>query len=161
MEKPKDSQLLFNKFARLLTLLVYLFFIVATLFLVIGFFLRLFEANPDTPFVKFVYHFAALYLQPIRGIFPGHKFSDRSYFSGAAFFAIIMYGIGALVVNSLIMWITVKQTKHQQEFVNLQHQHELYQQADLEYAKPTHPPSTRSSTASNNIRRNPPRPKIS
>jgi uncharacterized protein YggT (Ycf19 family) len=111
MEKPKDSKLLYIKFAKLLTLLIYLFFIVATLFLIIGFFLLLFGANPDTPFVKFVYHFAALFLQPFRGIFPGHQISDRSYFSGAALFAITMYGIGALGLNSLITYITLKPTK--------------------------------------------------
>jgi uncharacterized protein YggT (Ycf19 family) len=152
--------LLYIKFAKLLTLLIYLFFIVATLFLIIGFFLLLFGANPDTPFVKFVYHFAALFLQPFRGIFPGHQISDRSYFSGAALFAITMYGIGALGLNSLITYITLKQTKHQQELDKIQQQNDFDQEADLDYAKPTPVPTTRTSNT-NNIRRNPPRPKIS
>jgi uncharacterized protein YggT (Ycf19 family) len=161
MDKPKDSKLLFIKFARLLTLLVYLFFIVATVFLVIGFFLLLFGANPATPFVRFVYHFAELFLQPFRGIFPGHQISDRSYFSGAAFFAIIMYGIGAIALNSLITYITMKQTQHQQELIKLQREQQWADQESAEPARPTSSTAPRQSSASSNIRRNPPRPKIS
>ncbi|HEY4963275.1 MAG TPA: hypothetical protein VIH90_01080 [Candidatus Saccharimonadales bacterium] len=159
MDKPKDSKLLFIKFARLLTVLVYLFFIIATVFLVIGFFLLLFGANPNTPFVKFVYHFAALFLQPFRGIFPGHQISDRSYFSGAAFFAIIMYGIGALALNSLITFVTMKQTQHQQELLKIQREQEWNEQEAAQLKKPA--TTTSQSADTNNIRRNPPRPKIS
>ncbi|HUA13249.1 MAG TPA: hypothetical protein VL989_01990 [Candidatus Sulfotelmatobacter sp.] len=114
MEKATDSKVFFIKFAKLIAYLAYLYFLVATVFLVIGFFLLLFGANQNVGFVKFVYHFAAVFLQPFRGIFPTHQLTDRSYFSASALFAIIMYGIGAVLINSLVTWLSYRQAKYQE-----------------------------------------------
>jgi uncharacterized protein YggT (Ycf19 family) len=124
MEKPSDSKLMFIKFAKVLTYLVYAYAIIAIVFLVLGFVLLLFGANQATPFVKFVYNIAAEFLQPFRDIFPGKPISDRGYFSAAGLFAIIIYSITAMAIHSLITFISLKQVKHQKELDELNGQNE-------------------------------------
>jgi uncharacterized protein YggT (Ycf19 family) len=122
MAKPTDTKLGFIKFARIMTYLVYAFFIIATVFLTLGFLLLLFGANPNTSFVRFVYHFAAEFLTPFRGIFPTHQISDRGYFSAAGLFAIIFYGIAAMAIHALINYITLKEVSHQNDLIaEIQH----------------------------------------
>lgn len=120
MEKPSDGKLGFIKFARVLTYLVYAYAIIATVFLLFGFFLLLFGANQNTPFVNFVYNISAHFLKPFRGIFPGQTVSDTGYFDSAALFAIIFYGIFAMAIHSLIQYITLKMVKHQRELIEIQ-----------------------------------------
>jgi uncharacterized protein YggT (Ycf19 family) len=115
MDQAHDSKLTFLKIARVLTWLVYGYAVLAAVFLMLGFVLLLFGANADAGFVQFVYHISARFLQPFREIFPGQQIGDRGYFSAAALFAIIMYGIAAALLHSLITFITLKQAKHQAE----------------------------------------------
>ena len=149
MAKPTDSKLNVIKFARVITYLVYAYFLIATVFLILGFFLLLFGANPDTSFVKFVYHFAAEFLAPFRGIFPTHQISDRSYFSAAGLFAIIMYGIGAMAIHALINYITLKEVAHQNELQDAVKRRDEYQtnasyaNRRLQAAKSPRPTNTR------------------
>lgn len=158
MEKPKDTKLMFIKFAKVITILVYTYFIVASVFLIVGFFLLLFGANPNTPFVKFVYHFASLFLQPFREIFPGHQISDRSYFSGAALFAIIMYGIGALAIHSLITYVTYKQASYQAKLIKLQEAKTITDEDDEGYESSDYP-RKRQPIPEVNYRRPAPKPR--
>ncbi len=120
MKKPSDGKLNFIKFARILTYLVYAYLIIAVVFLLLGFLLLLFGANPNASFAHFVYNIASEFLQPFRDIFPIHQISDRSYFSAAGLFAIIVYGIAAIAIHSLITYITLKQTKHQTELIEIE-----------------------------------------
>lgn len=122
MDKPKDGKLTFIKVARVLTYLVYAYAIIATVFLVLGFFLLLLGASTSSSFVQFVYHIAARFLEPFRGIFPGHQLSDRSYFSAAGLFAIIIYGLAAMAIHAFINYLTYKEVKHQTELQELQTQ---------------------------------------
>lgn len=110
-----DTTLLFIKGARALTYIVYGYALVAASFLSVGFFLLLFSANQSTPFVKFVYDTAAIFLTPFRGIFPVRSVSDTGYFSASALFAIIMYLLLALGMNALINYVTMKMVKYQNE----------------------------------------------
>lgn len=135
MDKPSDSTLTFIKIAKVLTILVYAYVIIAAVFLILGFILLLFGANQAAGFVHFVYDIAAQFLKPFREIFPGQPIGDRGYFSAAGLFAIIMYGIAAAALHSLLTFITLKQTKHVAELRALQ-------------ARAAAPPSSRSSTAS-------------
>ena len=120
MEKPTDSKLTFIKATRALTYLVYAFALIAIVFLVIGFVLLLFGANPDTAFTRFVYNIAAEFLQPFRGIFPAHQIGDSAYFSASALFAIIMYTFFAVALHALINFITLKEVKHEEELEEIQ-----------------------------------------
>lgn len=115
MEKPSDSKLVFIKISKVISYIIYTYVIIACIFLGFGFFLLLFGANPSTPFVEFVYRGASDFLQPFRGIFPTHQFGDSGYFSPAILFAIIVYLMFALAVNSLIAFINNKLYKHQAE----------------------------------------------
>ncbi len=120
MDKPKDGKLTFIKVARMITYLAYAYAIIATVFLVLGFVLLLFGANSSTGFVSFVYNIAAQFLKPFREIFPGQSIGNRSYFSAAGLFAIIMYGIAAAAIHSLISYLTVKEAQHQEELEEIQ-----------------------------------------
>ncbi len=114
-----DTKLLFLKTARALTYIVYAFMLVAVVFLSVGFFLLLFGANPNVGFTQFVYKVAAEFLQPFRGIFPAHQVGETGYFSTSALFAIIIYILLALGINSLITYITAKMLLHQKELEKL------------------------------------------
>lgn len=120
MEKPTDSKLTFIKVARAITYLAYAYAIIATVFLVLGFVLLLFGASTASGFVNFVYNIAAQFLKPFREIFPGQQIGSSSYFSAAGLFAIIMYGIGAAVIHSLISYLTLKEAQHQEELEEVQ-----------------------------------------
>jgi hypothetical protein len=106
--KPIDNQTFFSRFARGVTYFAYGFSICACLFLLIGFVLLLFGANPTTPFVKFVYHGASIFLQPFREIFPTHQLGPNSYFDGAALFASLMYILFAMGFHALIAFLNNK-----------------------------------------------------
>lgn len=120
MEKPNDAKLVFIKFTRAITYVVYAVTVTAVVFLTFGFFLLLFGANTDTPFVQFVYKGAYEFLQPFRGIFPSHPVGETGYFNSAALFAIIFYLVFAAGVNALISYINVKMYKHESELEGMQ-----------------------------------------
>lgn len=113
--ETKDSKVMFYKGSRALVYFVYAYAIVACSFLGLGFFLLLFGANSTTPFVNFVYETAQVFLAPFRGIFPLRKISDTGYFSPSALFAIMMYLLLALGMNTLINYLTIKMLRYQDE----------------------------------------------
>lgn len=115
MQKPSDSTLVFIKFTRAIVYIVYAFTIIAVVSLTFGFFLLLFGANLNTPFVQFVYNIANEFMAPFRGIFNTHAVGQTGYFSASALFAIIVYLVFAAAVSSLISYLSVKMVKHQTE----------------------------------------------
>ncbi len=118
-QKNSDSKSLFLKVSKALTYVVYGYMILAVVFLSLGFILLLFGANQSVPFTEFVYKVAAEFLQPFRGIFPVREVGETGYFSASALFAIVVYMLLALSVNSLITYITSKMIKHQAELDRL------------------------------------------
>ena len=116
-QQPSDGSLSFIKVARARTYLVYFFAVTAIVFLAIGFVLLLFGANTETAFVRFVYHIAAEFLQPFRGIFPPKQITDTSYFSASGLFAIVMYSFFATAIHGLINYITVKEVEHENQLL--------------------------------------------
>lgn len=115
MDKPTDSKLVFIKFGRGISYLVYAFTLVACIFLGLAFFLLIFGANIDTPFVQVIYNGASDFMQPFREIFPVKQFGSNSYFSPGILFAIIIYLLIAAGVNAFIAFITNKMYLHQAE----------------------------------------------
>lgn len=118
-QKNSDSKTLFLKTSKVLTYIVYAYMVLAVVFLSLGFILLLFGANQTVPFTEFVYKVAAEFLQPFRGIFPLKEIGETGYFSASALFAIVVYMLLALAVNTLITYITSKMIKHQQELDRL------------------------------------------
>ena len=96
--------------------LMYAWVTVGVIFLGLGVFLLLFSANPDTPFVQFVYKVSSDYLDPFRAIFPAHPVGETGYFSVAGVFAIFVYLILMWLISSLISYVQDKidESKHKQ-----------------------------------------------
>ena len=94
--------------ARLLTYLVYAFVLLALTILAFGFFLLLFGANPDAPFAEWIYRSLARVMAPFRGIFEPVKIDGDSVLDTSVMFAMIVYGIVALALRSLIDWLTYR-----------------------------------------------------
>jgi uncharacterized protein YggT (Ycf19 family) len=96
------------KFAKVLSWLVYAYFVLAVIILVLEFFLLLFNASPDASFTEWVYRSADRVLEPFRGIFPSHTVDNGSVIDFAVLFAIIMYGILAMVLNAVVAFFDRK-----------------------------------------------------
>jgi uncharacterized protein YggT (Ycf19 family) len=95
-----------GRFARAVTYLVYAFVLVALVILVFGFFLLLFGANPHAPFAEWVYRGLTRVMAPFRGLFEPEPLDGRSVLDASILFAMIVYGLAALLLHSLIEWIT-------------------------------------------------------
>ncbi|MBI2797938.1 YggT family protein [Candidatus Saccharibacteria bacterium] len=72
--------------------------------IVLGFriFFLLFNANANTPFVRFIYNTSNDFLAPFRGIFLPHDSVTGGYLDVSALFALIVYAIIAVLIQSLM-----------------------------------------------------------
>jgi uncharacterized protein YggT (Ycf19 family) len=95
-----------GRLARVVTYLVYAFVLVALVILLFGFFLLLFGANPDAPFAEWVYRSLTRVMAPFRGLFEPVPLDGRSVLDASILFAMIVYGLAALLLHTLIEWIT-------------------------------------------------------
>ncbi len=103
-----DSRITGLRFAKVLVWLVYLFFVIALVILTAAFFLLLFNASTDAEFTRWVYRNADRVLEPFRGIFPSVQRDNGSVIDFAILFAIIMYGIFAMLVHGVVDWLDAK-----------------------------------------------------
>ena len=90
---------------RALVYLVYFFVTVALIVLTFGFFLLLFGANPDAQFAEWVYRSLDRVMAPFRGLFEPIQLDGNSVLDVSVLFAMIVYGIVALALRSLIDWL--------------------------------------------------------
>jgi len=93
---------------RALVYLVYFFVTVALIVLTFGFFLLLFGANPDAQFAEWVYRSLDRVMAPFRGLFEPIQLNGKSVLDVSVLFAMIVYGIVALALRSLIDWLTFR-----------------------------------------------------
>ncbi|TFH19324.1 MAG: hypothetical protein E4H05_04755 [Acidimicrobiales bacterium] len=96
---------------RALSYLVYFYLIVVEIVLFIGFFLLLFGANPSAGFTQWAYRNLDRVMAPFRGIFTpiqlGTTTADvQATFDTSVLFAMIIYGIVALIFSALIGWLS-------------------------------------------------------
>ncbi|MEL7207845.1 MAG: YggT family protein [Actinomycetota bacterium] len=96
------------KFAKVLVWLVYAYFVIAIIILVLEFFLLLFNASTDASFTQWVYRNGDRVMEPFRGIFPAETAGNGSVIDFGVLFAIIMYGIVAMLLHGAISWIDRK-----------------------------------------------------
>lgn len=94
--------------SRILTYVIYGVVLFGIILLSFRIFLLAFSANPDTPFVEFIYNTSSDFLQPFRGIFPPRPVGETGYLDVTALFAIIVYGMMAWGLTSLIAYIDKK-----------------------------------------------------
>lgn len=85
--------------ARIILLLINFVFTIIGSILGLRVLLRFFGANPDTPFVRWVYDSSDSLISPFAGIFPSPKF-DGFVIDFPAIFALIIYlFVGYLIIE--------------------------------------------------------------
>ena len=97
--------------AKILSYFVYVYLILVEIVLLIGFFLLLFGANPTAGFTQWAYRNLDRVMAPFRGIFTpislGSTTADvPAIFDTSVLFAMIIYGILALLLSWVIHWLT-------------------------------------------------------
>jgi uncharacterized protein YggT (Ycf19 family) len=97
--------------ARAISYVLYVYLIAVEIILFLGFFLLLFGANPSAGFTQWAYRNLDRVMEPFRGIFNpielGTTSGDvESVLATSVLFAMIAYGILALVIMSIIPWLT-------------------------------------------------------
>ena len=94
-------------FSRAITFLIYLYVLFVEVILLMGFLLLLGGANPSSPFVEWVYRSLDRAMRPFRGIFASIELGITgndvpSIFDTSVLFAMIMYGILAIAISTLL-----------------------------------------------------------
>jgi len=97
--------------ARAVSYFVYFYLIVVEIILFIGFFLLLFGANPSAGFTEWAYRNLDKVMDPFRGIFSPIEIGTTNAdipatFDTSVLFAMIIYGIIALVFSVIIGWLS-------------------------------------------------------
>lgn len=134
---PSDSSTTTGwKFAKVLVWLVYAYFVVAVIILTLAFFLLLFNASTDAAFTEWVYRSADRVLEPFRGIFPDVTADNGSVVDFAVLFAIIVYGILAMLVHGAINWIDRKIVEEKNKTRYLAAQSEADRRAQMQQQAP-------------------------
>lgn len=106
---PKDPSTVTNlRLAKILPWLIYAYLLLEVIVLTLAFFLLLFNASTEADFTQWVYRSADRALEPFRGIFPSATADNGSVLDFAVLFAIIVYGILAMVAQSVVHWIDRK-----------------------------------------------------
>jgi hypothetical protein len=97
--------------ARAISYLVYAYLIIVEIILILGFFLLLFGANPSSGFVQWAYRNLDRVMEPFRGIFSPIELGTAgndvpAVFETSVLFAMVIYGILAILLSGGIHWLT-------------------------------------------------------
>ena len=100
--------------------LVYAYVVLVEIILGFGFFLLLAGANPDSSFVEFMYRNLDRVMDPFRGIFTPIELGTTgadvpAVFATSVLFAMIVYGLFAIAVRTLITWLTSRMDRLERE----------------------------------------------
>ncbi len=93
-----------------ITFLVNLIFSIVELLLSVRILLRLFGANPQTPFVNWVYQTTSPLLAPFTGIFPNPVINGGFVLEIPSLFALLIYGFIAYLIANLIDFVNDRLT---------------------------------------------------
>jgi ABC-type Fe3+ transport system permease subunit len=102
----RDAKLTLGTIAKVLLWFVYVWVVLNLVLLFLAFVLRLFGANPDAGFTQWVYRSVTRSMAPFRGIFEPIVISDQSVLDTSLLFAMIIYGLVALLLSAGIAWVT-------------------------------------------------------
>jgi uncharacterized protein YggT (Ycf19 family) len=91
---------------RILAGFINFFTALVALFLGMRVLLRLFGANPEAPFVQWVYASTGPLLQPFRGIFPTETIARDYVIDFTTLFALMVYGLFGMALLSLVLYLT-------------------------------------------------------
>jgi hypothetical protein len=79
--------------------------------LVQGFFLKLLGANPTVAYTRWAYRSLDRVMAPFRGIFPTVEFDGDAVLDTSILFALVIYGLLALVVRAALDWLNYRLAK--------------------------------------------------
>ena len=96
---------------RMVQALVDLFLGLAEIILGLRVIFRLFAANPDSEFVRWIYDTSGALLAPFRGIFPTAEVSPGHVLDISALFAMLAYGVLAYIVLAIIGWLPEQKSR--------------------------------------------------
>ncbi|AHB42133.1 hypothetical protein RAAC3_TM7C00001G0271 [Candidatus Saccharibacteria bacterium RAAC3_TM7_1] len=82
--------------------LITAFLVLVEVFLGLRLLLKLFGANASNGFVNWVYEMSGALLEPFRNIFPIKVFENTYVFEFSTLFAMVMYGVVALLLVGLL-----------------------------------------------------------
>lgn len=96
---------------RLISYIVYFYVLLVEIILLLGFILLLFGANPSSGFVSWAYRNLDRVMEPFRGIFSPIEIGETgndvpAVFETSVLFAMVIYGIIALILHAIIQWLT-------------------------------------------------------
>ena len=91
--------------------LINVFFGLVEVFLALRFLLKLFGANGDNGFVNWVYEMSGVLLDPFRDIFPIKVFENTYVVEFSTLFAMLMYGVVAVLLVALLDAATAPTSK--------------------------------------------------
>jgi hypothetical protein len=100
---------------KVLLWLVYVWVIIDLVLLALAFVLRLFGANPQAGFTEWVFRSVQRAMAPFRGIFEPIPLTDQSVLDTSLLFAMIIYGLVALLLRAGIDWLNTVVARHQRQ----------------------------------------------
>ena len=99
-----DVRLTVGKVSKVLLWIVYAWVVINIVLLFLAFVLRLFGASTDAGFTQWVYRSVERSMAPFRGIFEPIPLNGQSVLDTSLLFAIIIYGLAALLLRAAIDW---------------------------------------------------------
>lgn len=90
------------------TYLVFAFLAFTEAMLLQGFVLKLLGANPDAGYTQWAYRSLERVMDPFRGIFTTVEIDGDAVLDGSILFAMVIYGILALLVHLFLDWLTYR-----------------------------------------------------
>ncbi len=109
--EPKSTKWIVAWIARAITYLLYAYVLIVEIVLLVGFLLKLFGASRASGFVDWWYRHLEDVMEPFSGIFGSIELGTTSndvpaVFETSILFAMVIYGIVAIALHSLISWIS-------------------------------------------------------
>jgi hypothetical protein len=92
--------------SKVLLWVVYFWVALNLVLLFVAFWLRLLGADPQAGFTEWVYRSVTRSMAPFRGIFEPIVLSDQSVLDTSLLFAMIIYGLVALLLRAGIDWVS-------------------------------------------------------
>lgn len=94
--------------ARAIAYVVYAYVLITEFILLQGFLLKLLGANPGSSYVDWAYRSLERVMSPFRGIFEPVDLDGNAVLDTSIIFAMVIYGIVALLVRALLDWLTFR-----------------------------------------------------
>ena len=100
---------------RALAYVIYAYLIIVEFLLLQGFLLRLFGADESAGYTQWAYNSLDRVMEPFRGIFTPIELEGSSILDTSILFAMVVYGIIAILIRALLDWLTFRLAKEQRD----------------------------------------------